>query len=55
MENAVKVGNYFMLKLKDLKKVKKVKGKGLMIGADIEGDVKKVCEECLKEGLLNIL
>ncbi len=52
MDNAVKVGDYFMSKLKELPHVKKVKGKGLMIGVDIEGDALKVANECLKKGLL---
>jgi len=52
MQNATKVGDYFIKKLKKLPKVKKVKGKGLMIGLDIKGDAKKVTEACLKKGLL---
>jgi acetylornithine/succinyldiaminopimelate/putrescine aminotransferase len=52
MDNAVTVGNYFMVELKKLEKVKEVRGMGLMIGADIEGEAKKVAEECLKKGLL---
>ncbi|MCK5282221.1 MAG: aspartate aminotransferase family protein [Nanoarchaeota archaeon] len=52
MDNAVEVGEYFMDKLKKLPKVKKVKGKGLMIGADVEGDAKQIVEECLKKGFL---
>jgi acetylornithine/N-succinyldiaminopimelate aminotransferase len=56
MENAAKIGNYFIKKLDELKnknpKIKKIKGKGLMIGVDIKGDAKKITEECLKKGLL---
>ncbi len=56
MENASKVGDYFLKKLNELKNknqaIKKIKGIGLMIGVDIEGDAKKITEECLKKGLL---
>ncbi len=52
MENAVEVGTYFMKKLAILKNVKKVKGKGLMIGAEISAAAEKVVEECLKKGLI---
>ena len=52
MDNAVKVGDYFMKKLKSLPKVEKVKGKGLMIGVDIDGDALKVAKGCLEKGLL---
>ena len=52
MNNAIKIGNYFMEKLKTLPNVEKVKGKGLMIGVDIDGDALKVAVECLNKGLL---
>ncbi len=52
MENASEAGAYFLKKLSALEKVKKVRGKGLMIGAEIEADAKKVVEKCLKNGLI---
>jgi len=57
MENAVKVGNYFMEKLNGLKKkckiIKKVKGKGLMIGVELnENKAKEIVEKCLEKGLI---
>lgn len=57
MENAVKVGNYFMEKLNELKKkhsvIKKVKGKGLMIGVELNSDkAKEIVEKCLEKGLI---
>jgi len=52
MENAVKVGEHFKESLSKLKKVKAVRGKGLIIGVDIDADAKFVADECLKEGLL---
>ncbi len=52
MENAVKVGNYFIGKLKGLN-VKKVKGKGLMIGVELNKDnAKEIVDKCLDKGLL---
>ena len=52
MENAVNVGNHLSESLSKLPKVKQVRGKGLMIGIDIDADAKQVCDECLKQGLL---
>ena len=52
MQNAAEVGAYFMEKLVALPKVKDVRGKGLMIGAEIEGDAKKAVEQCLAKGLI---
>jgi acetylornithine/N-succinyldiaminopimelate aminotransferase len=52
MENAIEVGGYLMKKLAVLKKVKEVRGKGLMIGVEIAGDAKKAVDECLKNGLV---
>jgi acetylornithine/N-succinyldiaminopimelate aminotransferase len=46
-ENAEKVGNYFMNKLKTLPHVKEVRGKGLMIGVEFDSplglDIKHGC------------
>jgi len=57
MENAVKVGNYFMEKLNGLKKkykiIKKVKGKGLMVGVELnKNKAKEITEKCLEKGLI---
>lgn len=67
MENAVKTGRYMMKELKKLPHIKEVRGKGLMIGAEIEEiydknennneksekiDAKKICEKCMENGLL---
>jgi 4-aminobutyrate aminotransferase-like enzyme len=35
-ENAKKMGEYFMNKLKNLPKVKEVRGKGLLVGVEFE-------------------
>lgn len=47
-ENAAKMGEYFMNKLKDLPKVKEVRGKGLLVGVEFEegissADIKHAC------------
>jgi len=55
MKNAVKVGNYFMEELEKLdnKKIKKVKGKGLMIGVELKKDnAAEIVKKCLEKGLL---
>jgi len=57
MDNAVKVGGYFMEKLNKLKDkyklIKKVKGKGLMVGVELNKDkAKEIVDKCLKKGLL---
>lgn len=52
MDNATEVGNYFMKKLAMLKGIRKVRGKGLMIGAVVDKSAKKITEECLKKGLV---
>lgn len=55
MQNAVEIGNYFMEKLNNLKNplIKKVKGKGLMIGVELNKPIaKEIVEKCLEKGLL---
>ena len=55
MENAEKVGNYFMKELGKLKHniIKKVKGKGLMIGVELkQNKAKEIVDKCLEKGLL---
>ena len=52
MGNALLMGGYFMKKLSALPHVKKVRGKGLMIGAEIDKDAKLVTEQCLERGLV---
>ena len=47
-ENAAKMGEYFMNKLKDLPNVKEVRGKGLLVGVEFEegissADIKHAC------------
>lgn len=47
-ENAAKMGEYFMNKLKELPKVKEVRGKGLLVGVEFEdgissADIKHAC------------
>ncbi|MDP2749640.1 MAG: aspartate aminotransferase family protein [Nanoarchaeota archaeon] len=59
MKNAEKIGKYFSSELKKIPRLKNVRGKGLMIGADILAmngkskiDAKKIVEKCIDHGLL---
>ena len=57
MQKAEKIGNYFMEELNELKNnkkiIKKVKGKGLMIGVELkQNKAKEIVEKCLEKGLL---
>ena len=52
MENAAKQGGYIMAELRKIPNVKEVRGKGLMIGADIGADAKKIADACMRNGLL---
>lgn len=57
MENAVDVGGYFVEKLNKLKNkhkiIKKVKGKGLMVGVELnDNKAKEIVEKCLENGLI---
>ena len=57
MKNATEVGKYFTEKLNQLKKnkktIKKVKGKGLMIGVELNKDnAKEIVDKCLEKGLI---
>ncbi len=56
IENAVQVGNYFIEKLKELKKkysfIKNVRGKGLMIGVELDFEGKDIVSKCQEKGIL---
>ncbi|MEE8430029.1 MAG: ornithine--oxo-acid transaminase [Candidatus Desulfatibia sp.] len=57
IENAAKVGDYFMSKLKTIKSphIKEVRGKGLMIGVELvpeAGGARRFCHQLLQQGLL---
>ncbi len=56
-ENSAEMGNYFMEKLKKIKSkyIKEVRGKGLLIGIELNqnaGGARRFCEALKKEGLL---
>lgn len=52
-ENAKKVGAYFMEKLKELPHVKEIRGKGLLVGVELDKSVAAdVKQAALKNGLL---
>jgi len=54
IEDAKNMGNYFVDKLKGLndKTIKEIRGKGLMIGVELNKDAKEVVDSCLKKKLL---
>ncbi len=57
IENAAKVGDYFMAKLKAIKSphIKEVRGKGLLIGVELvpeAGGARHFCQQLLQQGLL---
>jgi ornithine--oxo-acid transaminase len=57
VENAESLGAFFLDKLKKLrsKKIKEVRGRGLLIGIELKpeaGGARRYCEELMKEGLL---
>ncbi|MGB2630843.1 MAG: aspartate aminotransferase family protein [Candidatus Omnitrophota bacterium] len=57
LENALSVGKYLLGRLEEMKKkmpvIKLIKGKGLMIGAELDmEDASGIAEGCMKEGLL---
>jgi acetylornithine/succinyldiaminopimelate/putrescine aminotransferase len=56
LQNCIEVGNYLFQKLNELKEkypfVKDLRGKGLIIGMELEVDGSNIVKECLKRGLL---
>jgi acetylornithine/N-succinyldiaminopimelate aminotransferase len=57
IENTVKMGKYIVSKLEEIKArnpvIRKVKGKGLMIGVELDmEDAAQAANECMKKGLL---
>ncbi|MBW2192926.1 MAG: ornithine--oxo-acid transaminase [Deltaproteobacteria bacterium] len=57
IDNAMKMGNYFMSRLKEIKNphIKEVRGKGLLIGVELlpeAGGARQYCEALMKQGLL---
>ena len=49
INNALSMGNYLMEELKHIEGIKKVKGKGLMIGIETDGDANLVRKQLLFE------
>ncbi len=45
-------GDYFKKKLEEISAVKEVRGRGLMLAAEIEGNAEEVAEKCAEKGLL---
>lgn len=56
LANAVKMGDYLLAKLNDLKNkfsvIKEVRGLGLMIGVELNAPGKAIVEKCMEKGLL---
>ena len=57
IENAAKMGDYFISKLKEIKSpyIKEIRGKGLLIGVELHpeaGGARKFCEKLMTKGLL---
>jgi acetylornithine/N-succinyldiaminopimelate aminotransferase len=56
LENCLKMGNYFVRGLEALQKrfsfIREVRGKGLMIGMELEIEGSKIADSCRQEGLL---
>ena len=54
IDNAKNMGDYFFKRLNDLDKnsIKEARGKGLMLGVELNKESKKVVELCLKKKLL---
>ena len=54
IENAAKQGNYIVEKINALKnsKINEIRGKGLMIGVQIEANAKEIVSKCNEKGLL---
>ncbi len=53
-EKSAEVGEYFMTKLREINSpfVKEIRGKGLMIGVELNTKARPFCEALMKEGLL---
>lgn len=58
LEHCRKMGDYFLLKLKKMQQkheiIKEVRGKGLMLAAQLNIECSEIVNECLKRGLLLI-
>lgn len=57
IDNAAKMGDYFISRLKNIKSpyIKEVRGKGLLIGVELKpdaGGARRFCETLMKKGLL---
>lgn len=56
LKNCVQMGKYFVKRLEELQTrfsfIREVRGKGLMIGMELEIEGSKIADSCLQEGLL---
>lgn len=49
LENAIEIGNYLMEEIKKIDQLKKVRGKGLMIGFDVPAELKDLKKDLLSK------
>ena len=54
LENSVEMGEYFMEQLKEMDSpiIKEVRGRGLLIGVDLDREARPYCEELAELGVL---
>lgn len=54
VENALVIGEYFLNKLKEIKSpiIKEVRGKGLLIGVELNKKARAYCEKLMEKGIL---
>lgn len=56
LENGVRMGRYLLQRLQSLKQrfafVREIRGKGLMVGVELDIEGNKIVESCMQEGLL---
>ncbi|MFN8578570.1 MAG: ornithine--oxo-acid transaminase [Candidatus Sericytochromatia bacterium] len=54
VENSFEMGNYFMQKLREIKtdKIKEVRGRGLLIGLELNVKARPICEKLMDLGML---
>lgn len=58
LQNCIKMGEYFIERLNSLKLkysiIKDVRGKGLLLGLEMDGDVSDIVKQCMEKGFLVI-
>lgn len=54
VQRSLEMGEYFMGKLREIKNplIKEIRGKGLLIGVELNGEARPYCEKLMEKGLL---